>query len=120
MKNKINGVITLNFKKSSRKNAKSISKKYYYSNDILLSVERLSDLVWNFISNKKYKYTTIELFKEPCILKSNIRYSIEQYINDLYIMIQLATDKKFDFTISDLYNNPNIKFLINEYYKKEV
>lgn len=124
-KNDIKSVITLIFDKSDRKNTKGGSKRFYFYNDYKLKINIIYDMIETFIKyNKIYKngfsrnfYIILEGNKTR--LKTEKRYSIEQYINDLFEIIQYASGQTFDISLKELHNDSNIRFLINEYYKKE-
>lgn len=116
-------------KKSNRKNAKSEYKDYYIfknttKNNIVkeFNASHILEILSKIISYKKrgYKVFNIRFNANNTFVTLNQRYSFEQYINDIFNIMELINGKEFYFTLNDLHNDSNIKFLINEFYKEGV
>lgn len=110
--------------KSIRKNSKSIYKDFWVFNNYNLTINTIKQFIeYHIIQKKIYKNDNLTCVLSIYDINQNIRiklekrYSIEQCINDYYILLELVSKQKFDFTLKELHNDSNIKFLINEYYK---
>lgn len=112
-------------KKSNRKNAISEYKDYYIfknttKNNIIreFTINHLFEMLEKIIAYKKkgYKVFNIRFNSNNTFVTLKERYSFEQYINDIFNIMELVNGKEFYFTSSDLFNDKNIKYLIKEYY----
>ena len=112
-----------NLRKNTRKNSKSILKTFWMFNNYTLKIDTIKDFIEHHITQKKlYKIDNLQCIlniydiNQNIRLKINKRYSIEQNINDYYILLEKVSCQKFDISLKDIHNDSNIRFLINEYY----
>lgn len=110
--------------KSTRKNSKSTYKDFWMFNNYSLNINTIKQFIeYHIIQKKLYKNDNLTCVLSLYDINQNIRiklekrHSIEQYINDYYILLELVSKQKFNFTLKELHNDSNIRFLINEYYR---
>lgn len=113
--------------KSTRKNSRSVSKTFWVFDNYSLNINTIKQFIeFHIIQKKLYKNDNLTCvlsvydINQSIRMKLEKRHSIEQYINDYYILLELVSKQKFDFTLKELHNDSNIKFLISEYYKAGV
>ena len=120
--------ITMYLCKSKRQNSKCICKTLdivktnhstklktqFNKNDIMDFIDQV------VICKKDYPAVRFTVFDENFYLSNwNTRVidgNIEQTINCIYKYMQYLNGKKFDFSLSELYTNEDVKYYINKYY----
>ncbi len=109
--------------KSTRKNSKSTYKDFWIFNNYNLNINTIKQFIeYHILQKKIYKIDNLTCVLSIYDIDQNIRiklekrYSIEQCINDYYILLELISKQKFDISLKELHNDSNIKFLISEYY----
>lgn len=74
----------------------------------------------DFACRSKYRNLKITVYDQFGISiyfsMANRIYSIEQVINTLYFYMQALNQNEWEMTISELHQNPRIRYYINEYY----
>lgn len=114
--------------KSERKNAKSETRRFYIfknssSNNIIKEFNHghIREALWAIImyNRKGYKNIFIRFNNNNSFFQTKKQYSFEQYINQLFNIMELINGKEFYFTLNDLHNDSNIKYLIGQYYHGE-
>lgn len=120
--------ITMYLCKSNRKNSKCISKsldivKTDYPTKLKIQFNKgdIMDFIGKVVCCKKdYPVVRFTVFDENfCISNWNTRIikgNMEQTINCIYKYMQYLNGKEFDFTLSDLHTDKNVKYYINKYY----
>ena len=107
--------------KSERKNSKFMSKsicKY----DSLYDKNNIYDLCDFIVACKKLGYRVMRMSCIDNAYMSRHFYSgfnhsgIEQQINEIFHHMEYLNLKRFDFTIQELHNDPNIRYHIGKYY----
>jgi hypothetical protein len=104
---------------STRKNARCVYKSFIEKDYRLFDINDICDMI-SFISYQKDTHKYIEIITYDTINRTAINrqgiYSIEPWINTIYGIFRQLNFVEFDYTLAELYDNPNIKYLINQYY----
>ena len=122
--------ITMYLCKSKRSNSKCIYRSLDIvetSKQTLLKTEFNKDNIIDFIyqvviCKKAYPAVRFTVLDENfCLSNWNTRVidgNIEQTINCIYKYMQYLNGKKFDFSLSELYTDKDVKYYINKYYNE--
>lgn len=122
--------IIIRTRKSGRKNAKSLEYYRQQWNDehgAKFSLDTLYDLTAFMASCSYQRYTVIydsfnkldAVHNEYLRVACPERFSIEQAINDVYLLLKTLRPSDFTATLAQVHDDSNIRFLINQNYHKE-
>lgn len=120
----IKGDLGLYALKSKRKNSKcdykvkqiiggsSNMKEFYTKEDIW-------DFMGFMINSQFRNFNIVAYSNSSCVFTINNFYpmgDIESVINRLYDVMRILNFREWDFTKEDLHNDPNTRYLINQFY----
>lgn len=108
--------------KSGRSNSKWTDQEWKKFDDDKFTIDDIYAMI-SWINNQPYKHTydiIVYQNSRPVITlsaKSNdYQHSIEYIINKLYDFTSFINYEKYPITLSELHNDSNIRYLINQYY----
>lgn len=117
-------VISIYANKNGRSNSKWTNKEWKKYDDAKFTIDDIYSML-SWINHQEYRHSydiTVLENSRPVITltsKSNdYMYPIEHIINKLYDFTSFINYEKHPITLVELHNDPNIRYLINQYYNK--
>lgn len=109
--------ITIYANKNGRSNSKWISKQWKKFDDAKFTLDDIYFMI-EWVASQEYRYSySINVWdNENCTIPISAPMTIEQIINYLYYYTRYLNMKEHEFTLAELHNDPNIRYLINQYY----